>query len=287
VKVRLWGTRGSIAAAGPETVRYGGNTACVEVRPTPDHVIVLDAGTGIRRLGMSIGTEVRRIDILLTHLHMDHVQGLGFFAPLFRAGTEIHLWGPPAQTAPLRDRLTRYLSPPLFPVALRDLRSELKLHEAPMDGPFELGTVAVRAGLVIHPGPTVGFRLTDGRRALAYLPDHEPALGSRSIPKSQEWVSGTELAAGAEVLIHDAQYTDSEYASRVGWGHSTIGHAVALANIAGVRRLITFHHDPGHDDEMLDAMVREAPAIDGVEVIGGREGLELDTVSAGHANGNC
>jgi phosphoribosyl 1,2-cyclic phosphodiesterase len=287
VKVRLWGTRGSIAAAGPETVRYGGNTACVEVRPTPDHVIVLDAGTGIRRLGMSIGTEARRIDILLTHLHMDHVQGLGFFAPLFRAGTEIHLWGPPAQRALLRDRLTRYLSPPLFPVALRDLPSEPKVHEAPVDGPFELGTVAVRAGLVIHPGPTVGFRLTDGRGALAYLPDHEPALGSRTIPDSPEWVSGTELAAGAEVLIHDAQYTDSEYASRVGWGHSTLGHAVALANIAGVRRLITFHHDPGHDDEMLDAMVREVSAIDGVEVIGGREGLELDTVSAGHAHGNC
>jgi phosphoribosyl 1,2-cyclic phosphodiesterase len=277
VRIRLWGTRGSVAAAGPETMRYGGNTACVEVRPTPDHVIVLDAGTGIRRLGMSIGAEVRRIDILLTHLHMDHVQGLGFFAPLFRAGPELHLWGPPALTASLRDRLTRYLSPPLFPVALRDLPSEPEIHDAPTDGPVQLGALSVRAGLVIHPGPTVGYRLSDGPGALAYLPDHEPALGSPTMSEPREWVSGTDLAAGADVLIHDSQYTDSEYASRVGWGHSTPGHAVRLASIAGVRRLVTFHHDPGHDDETLDAMVREAAARDGVEVLGGREGLVLET----------
>lgn len=165
----------------------------------------------------------------------------------------------------------------MFPVALRDLPSEPVLREAPTHGPVDLGTVAVQAGLVIHPGPTVGYRLTDGQGVLAYLPDHEPALGIRSFPESQEWVSGTELAAGADVLIHDAQYTDSEYAWRVGWGHSTLGHAVALANVAGVRRLITFHHDPSHDDEVLDAMVHDAVAMDGAELIGGREGLELDT----------
>jgi phosphoribosyl 1,2-cyclic phosphodiesterase len=277
VKIRLWGTRGSIAAAGPETVAYGGNTACVEVRPAPDHVIVLDAGTGIRRLGMTIGTEVRRIDILLTHLHMDHVQGLGFFAPLFREGGTVHLWGPPSMTLPLRERITRYLSPPLFPIALRDLPSEPDIREALPDRSFELGTVAVRAGLVIHPGPTVGYRLTDGQSVVAYLPDHEPALGSRVLLEERDWVSGIELAAGADVLIHDAQYTDLEYPVRTGWGHSTFAHAVALAELAGVRRLVTFHHDPSHDDAMLDAMAREAPTVTGIEVIGGREGLALET----------
>jgi phosphoribosyl 1,2-cyclic phosphodiesterase len=276
LKIRLWGTRGSIAAAGPETVAYGGNTSCVEVRPAPGQLIVLDAGTGIPRLGTTVGAEVRRIDILLTHLHLDHVQGLGFFQPLLREGTDVHLWGPPSSTLPLRDRITRYMSPPLFPVGLRDLPSEPALHEVVPGELVELGAVAVRADLVLHPGPTVGYRLATRQGVVAYLPDHEPALGSRAFPDSRDWVSGTELAAGADVLIHDAQYTDREYQERAGWGHSTLAHALSFAHLAGVRRLVTFHHDPGHGDAMLDEMLRVAPTIDGIEVIGGREGLEFD-----------
>jgi phosphoribosyl 1,2-cyclic phosphodiesterase len=208
---------------------------------------------------------------------MDHVQGLGFFAPLFRDRGTVHVWGPPSMTVPLRERINRYLSPPLFPIALRDLPSEPEIHEAIPDRSFELRTIAVRAGLVIHPGPTVGYRLADGQSVVAYLPDHEPALGTRAFPDERDWVSGTELAAGADVLIHDAQYTDLEYASRAGWGHSTLAHATALAELVGVRRLVTFHHDPSHDDAMLESMVREAPTVKGIEMIGGREGLILET----------
>jgi phosphoribosyl 1,2-cyclic phosphodiesterase len=132
MRITLWGTRGSLASPVPETVRYGGNTACVEVRGADGTLLVLDAGTGIRRLGASVGSDVRRVDILLTHLHMDHIQGLGFFKPLEQPGQEVHIWGPPSTTLDLRDRLARYLSPPLFPVRLRDLPCRLTLHHVPL-----------------------------------------------------------------------------------------------------------------------------------------------------------
>ena len=271
--VRLWGTRGSIASPGPETVRYGGNTACVEVR-TDDALLVLDAGTGIRRLGSTLREYQGRIDLLLTHLHLDHLQGIGFFEPCFRPEIELHIWGPPSTTLNLHERLSRYLSPPLFPVLLRDLGSRVSLHDVP-NAPFSIGSVTISGEAVIHPGPTLGYRITSGGRTLAYLPDHEPALGAPLFPMSPEWTSGHRLADGADLLIHDAQYTEAEYASRVGWGHSSLDQTWAFARQAGVRRLVTFHHDPGHGDDQLDDLVADLQSRDGPDVVGGREGLEL------------
>ena len=253
MRVTLWGTRGSLAAPGPETVRYGGNTACVEVRGKRNALLVLDAGTGIQRLGAMVRGGRGRIDLLLTHLHMDHIQGLGFFEPLYERGREIHIWGPPSPTLDLRTRLARYLSPPLFPVRLRDLPCRLTLHNVPPER-FEVGGLEVEAALVCHPGSTVGYRISEGTRSLAYLPDHEPALGLREFPGEPEWTSGFDLAAGADLLIHDAQYTTEEYQKRVGWGHSSIGDAIAFAAVAGARRFVPFHHDPTHDDAMLDCI---------------------------------
>jgi phosphoribosyl 1,2-cyclic phosphodiesterase len=279
VKVRVWGTRGSLAAPGPETVRYGGNTSCVEVRAVDDAVVVLDAGTGIARLGATVGPEVARVDILLTHLHMDHLQGLGFFAPLFRPGLEVHLWGPASTTLDLRARLSRYLSPPLFPVRLRDLPCRLSLHDVPF-GPFELPGLAAMSDLVCHPGPTVGYRLTDGRVSMAYLPDHEIGLGACRFPAEPRWTSGYDLAHGVDLLIHDAQYSPTEYTAHVGWGHSSIADAIAFAVAAKVRRLLVFHHDPSRDDEAIERLVREARASlpHSVEVAPAAEGVtfELD-----------
>lgn len=271
--VRLWGTRGSLASPGPETVRYGGNTASVEVR-TDDALLVLDAGTGIRRLGASLGDYTGRIDLLLSHLHMDHLQGLGFFEPCFRPDVELHIWGPPSTTMDLRERLARYLSPPLFPVRLRDLGSRVSLHDVPR-GPFTVGSLTISGQAVIHPGPTVGYRITGPAGTVAYLPDHEPALGAPTFPLAPEWTSGHELAVDADLLIHDAQYTAEEYLERVGWGHSSIEQAWAFAVQARAKRLVTFHHDPGHDDDELDAIISDLDTRDGPEVIGGREGMEL------------
>jgi phosphoribosyl 1,2-cyclic phosphodiesterase len=272
LRVGLWGTRGSIASAGPETVRYGGNTSCVEIEGRDGTIVILDAGTGVRRVGDTY-REPRRLDILLTHLHMDHIQGLGFFAPLFREDFEVHIWGPPSPTQDLRTRLTRYLSPPLFPVRLRDVAAKVELHDAPIE-PFEIGGLIVDADMVIHPGHTMGYRVSDGTATVAYLPDHEPVLGRSELPTDPLWTSGHDLARGVDLLIHDAQYTAEEYAGRVGWGHSRITDAVALAAMAGARRLVTFHHDPDHDDveldEMLDVARTAAPPT--LEVLPGREG---------------
>jgi phosphoribosyl 1,2-cyclic phosphodiesterase len=258
MKVTLWGTRGSLASPGPDTVRYGGNTACVEVRGADGTHVVLDAGTGIRRLGAAIAPETRRVDVLLTHLHMDHIQGLGFFGPLYRPDLEVHIWGPASTTMDLRSRLTRYLSPPLFPVSVRELPN-LILHDVPL-GCFEIGAFRVNAALVCHPGITVGFRLSEGSHSVTYITDHEPALGTRRFPGQPTWTSGFALAEGAELLIHDAQYTAEEYPERVGWGHSSLPDALSFAAAAGVRQLLTFHHDPAHDDATLDRMIAEAQA---------------------------
>ncbi|MEP7378246.1 MAG: MBL fold metallo-hydrolase [Chloroflexota bacterium] len=272
MRVCLWGTRGSIASAGPETIRYGGNTACAEVEGRDGTIVVLDAGTGVRRVGATY-KEPRRIDILLTHLHMDHIQGLGFFGPFFQRDFEVHVWGPPSTTQNLRTRLTRYLSPPLFPVRLRDVAARLELHDAPT-GRFEIGGLEVTAQTVIHPGQTLGYRISDGQSTMAYLPDHEPALGVNGMPDTTDWMSGHDLAQDADLVLHDAQYTADEYEERVGWGHSCVTDAVELARMAGARRLVTFHHDPAHNDEMLDAMLAtaQAHAAGALEVLPGREG---------------
>jgi len=256
MKVTLWGVRGSLASPGADTARYGGNTSCVEVRGDDGAVVILDAGTGIRPLGRALPPSVRRIDLLLTHLHMDHIQGLGFFAPLFEPQVEVHLWGPPSTTLGLRERLMRYLSPPLFPVRLRDIPA-LILHEV-SDDTFELGELRISAAPVCHPGPTIGYRLASPRATLAYLPDHEPALGAPDFCAASAWTSGFALAEGADLLIHDAQYSAAEYAHHLGWGHSAIEHALAFAALAGVRHLVTFHHDPAHNDDEIDRLTAAA-----------------------------
>ena len=275
MEVTFWGTRGSIASAGSATQRYGGNTAAVQVTGRDGTVLVLDAGTGIREIADALPSALRRLDIFLSHLHMDHIQGLGFFAPMFTPSLEVHLWGPPSATLDLRRRLTRYLSPPLFPVRLRDLSSHVALHNAP-DRPVRIGGLEVTAAEVIHPGPTVGYRIRENGVSMAYIPDHEPALGNGSFPDGPSWTSGHELAKGVDLLVHDVQYFPDERASRVGWGHSSTLDAAAFARQAGVMRLACFHHDPAHDDATLDRLVAEtAAAAPGIEVSGASEGQTI------------
>ena len=276
MRVTFWGTRGSLATPDPETVRFGGNTSCVEVRSSNDTVLILDAGTGIRRLGRSLVPVPRRMDILLTHLHMDHIQGLGFFGPLFQPDVEVHIWGPGSVEQTLEQRLARYLSPPLFPVHLRAVPSKLHIHELSPDG-MDIGSFHVSLEYVCHPNPTVGYRITDGDSTVTYLPDHEPALGMNEIPSLPEWTSGYPLAAGVDLLIHDAQYDDEEYPLHVGWGHSSMTQACAFAELCGVRVLAPFHHDPSHTDLDIDRMVQHAVqgAGGGIRVIPAMEGLTL------------
>lgn len=283
MKVTFWGTRGSLPTPGQGTAMHGGNTSCIELRPSGGGVVVLDAGTGIVPLGRTLLGEAR-VDVLLSHLHLDHILGLGFFGPLFDERAEVHLWGPSSTTLDLQRRLSRYLSPPLFPVALRDLPCDLHLHDVPLGRDVELPTATFRASLVCHPGPTVGYRVTsaDGT-TVAYLSDHEPALGDPRFPSDRQWTSGSDLAADADLLIHDAQYSDDEYRTRVGWGHSSLTDAMAFADLVGARRLVAFHHDPSHDDDFLRRFLLDLRLANGVPVVAAREDLtiELDGETVG------
>lgn len=256
MQVTLWGTRGSLATPGPETARYGGNTSCVGVIGCAGTVLVLDAGTGIRRFAKTIPASVRRVDVLLTHLHMDHILGLGFFSPLYRADVEVHIWGPASTTQNLQSRLKRYLSPPLFPVRLNELPCKLVFHEVPR-GDADIGEFRVCSTLVCHPGPTVGYRITSPEgRVLTYLPDHEPALGVLQFPAlPRAWTSGGTLAVDADLLIHDSQYSAAEYACHCGWGHSSIDQTLDFGTLTAVKQLVTFHHDPEHTDQDLDRLL--------------------------------
>ena len=254
MRVRIRGCRGSIASPGPDTMRYGGNTSCVEVRLAGGEVVVLDAGTGLRQLGAELVEEgASPIHVLLTHLHVDHIEGLGLFAPVYRPGTEIHVWGPSSPVASLAERVATYFSPPLFPVHLTEAPARMEFHDA-SESEWQIGGATITSHAIIHPGPTVGFRIEENGSALAYLTDHEPALGTDLMTQTTEWISGFALAHRADVLIHDCQYTPEEYEQRLGFGHSTTEHVAVFAERAEAGSLLLFHHDPMHSDQQLDAM---------------------------------
>lgn len=275
MKAKLWGTRGSIAVSGPGTIRYGGDTSTVEVLCRGGRLVVLDGGSGIRALNSDL-TQHKRVDVLLSHLHMDHVQGLPFFSPMLDPDVAVHVWGPVSTNRSLRERISRYLSPPLFPIRVRDLEN-VTFHDV-VPGEFDIGPIKVTADLVSHPGSTLGYRLEESGRTLTYISDHEPALGNDSFPGEPEWTSGYQLAEGVDVLIHDAQYDDAEYARRVGWGHSSVSQLAEFVRMTSPRRLVTFHHDPGHDDAALDDLHAHLDdLLDGcAELVPGSTGLVID-----------
>jgi ribonuclease BN (tRNA processing enzyme) len=261
MEATVWGCRGSLATPGEQTLRYGGNTSCIELRLADGTVVVLDAGTGARELGLRLTAEPPdRIHICLTHLHLDHLEGLGFFRPLWTAGVELEIWGPPSPVMSLRERVARYLSPPLFPMQLADVPSHVTFHDVPAE-PWTLGSARFVAEPVAHPGPTVGYRIEENGSALTYIPDHEPALGHELRTRTADWISGIALARDATVILHDAQYTKHEYEEKTGWGHSSIDDAVAFAQIAGAGHLVLFHHDPMHGDDELERLCEHARAL--------------------------
>jgi phosphoribosyl 1,2-cyclic phosphodiesterase len=273
MRLRFWGVRGSVPVPSERMMRYGGNTACVEVTLDDGTEIIFDAGTGIRELSAGRREGAGRIHILLTHLHLDHIQGLLFFPPLFDRDNEITVYGPPAPGPNLDRRLARYLSAPLSPVDLHELPARVRFAACP-HGEWQVGSARIRAAIVAHRGVTLGYRISEGRTSMCYLPDHEPALGTGLAEAERGWISGMALATGASLLVHDGQYDESEYRAHVGWGHSSVFDAVTFARRADVRRLVLFHHDPTHEDGALDRLgdrAREAWAQAG----GDPDGLSL------------
>ncbi|HUG55444.1 MAG TPA: MBL fold metallo-hydrolase, partial [Candidatus Limnocylindrales bacterium] len=245
MRLRFWGTRGSIPTPGQRTVRYGGNTACVEVRDTSGELLVLDAGTGLRELGIARdGAGPLTIHLVLSHLHWDHIQGIPFFRPAYAPHNTRHLYGP-AQGTPLRLLLGLGMDDPFFPVALDALPVKPTVHEVASGETIRMGPFTVRAAAIFHTSPALAYRIEAAGRSLVYATDTEDPFSGREDPVIA-------LATDADTLIHDAQYLDEDYKPR--WGHSTVSAAVDVAVRSGVRRLVLYHHDPYRSDDALDAI---------------------------------
>jgi len=283
MRVRFWGTRGSIAKAGPSTVRYGGNTSCVEVR-SAGTLLVLDCGTGVHGLGQALETARTgplRGHILITHTHWDHIQGFPFFAPLLAEGDEWDVYAPRGFRDSVRDALAGQMQYTYFPVSLEQFAATLRFHDL-VEGAFSIGDVRITAQYLNHPALALGYRLEADGVTVVYATDHEPH--SRELARGDAAALGgedrrhVEFLAGADLVIQDAQYTAAEYPEKVGWGHGTVESVVATARAAGARRLALFHHDPRRDDDAMDALVAAARAAAGagLEVLAAAEGLVLD-----------
>jgi len=304
VRLKFWGTRGSIAVPGPETLRYGGNTTCVELRADGE-IIVLDAGSGIRPLGVALQKEFQaqpiKLSLLITHAHWDHIQGFPFFKTAYDSNNQIRIFGFDGAGATFREIMTEPMRAPFFPITMRELSAKMDINKL-TEMKFSLGKVDVHAAFVNHPGVCAGYRISTSGGSVAFMPDHEPyefflhrAGGKQLSPEQAKQIAADEHARlvqflhGSDILILDAQYSDQEYKNHVGWGHGSISSAVSLALEADIQTLLLFHHDPSHDDEMVDTMVesaRELAAKSGrsLEVAGAQQGseimLEAKTVAA-------
>lgn len=279
IKVKFWGARGSIATPGKSTLKYGGNTACVEVDCGAAGCFIFDAGTGIRLLGDDIcanGRGCSRIVILLSHFHWDHIQGLLFFQPLYTPGMTIELWCPEGNGIPLPEVLDSQMRRPFFPI---DRSKMLATHSFTATQPGRTepgGGVTLTACRVRHSGTVLAYRLEYQGRSVVYATDREPDEANARQPLAGELIR---LASGADLLIHDAQYTDDEYQElRRGWGHSPYNEALRVAREAGVKRLALFHHDPAYDDRKLTVYERQLKGLaagDGLDLFFAAEGMKL------------
>ena len=271
--IKFYGVRGSTPCHGPEVARYGGNTSCVVVEAPGQEPVLLDLGTGARYFALD------RADVLafhghclLSHFHWDHIQGLPFFPLLLRSGSVLELHGPtPEDHDSIADVIDHMLRPPLFPVAVPDLPGEVRVHDH-LDDEFRIGEIAVTSRLIPHIGNTLGFRLDWRGRSVAYLSDHQqPGVGAIDVAPN-----ALELCADADLVIHDAQYTEAEFVRKATWGHCTADYAIRVAKEAGAKAVALYHHDPMHDDDMLDALAAKCEQMRcGIDVIVAREGLTL------------
>ncbi len=277
MNIGFYGVRGSTPCPCDDNARYGGNTACVAIEAPGHAPIIFDLGTGLRFFGETqpqdgsfVGTA------LVTHLHWDHVQGLPFFMPINRPGARLDVYGP-GEGMELGEAFDRFMRPPYFPVQYTDLVGDIEFHTTG-EQELQIGDARVLAREVPHVGTTLGYRVEIGGLVVAYIPDHQMPMDG-----SMEVAAGVlELADGADVLIHDAQYTPEEFAERPHWGHCTVEYAVHVARTAGAERLVLFHHDPSHCDRVLDDLLRGAreEAGDDFEVLAAAEGMTLSFDSA-------
>jgi len=274
VEVTFYGVRGSCPCPSEANRRYGGNTACVALTIEGRPPIVFDLGTGLRAFG-----ETQPLDgsfkgtALVTHIHWDHIQGLPFFPAADRQGARFDIYGPEQEEATLTELINGLMRPPYFPVTYGELRGDIQFHEVLKDE-LHIGDATVIVRPVPHIGPTVGYRVDWDGKIVTYISDHQAPLGMESIADSV-----IELVQGADVLIHDAQYTDAEFEQKSHWGHCTVEYAVHVAREGHVKKLVLFHHDPSHGDDCMDLILQDAQRMaepSGIEVVAAFEGLKLD-----------
>ena len=285
-QLKFWGVRGSIPTPGPTTIRYGGNTSCLEIRFN-EHLFILDAGSGIRALGNELAKQNQPIrgHIFISHMHWDHIQGIPFFAPAFLPGNHFTFYGANEVDANLKKIISGQMDPSYFPIEMGDMGAHLSF--VPLnEGLIEVEGVPVESIFVNHPGNALGYKFRFNEAKIVYISDNEP-FATVNEKDDTEFIGedGNEklvrFLMGADILIHDAQYTPEEYAGHVTWGHSPYDYAVQLAREAQVKKLILFHHDPLHNDDKIDEILdsaRELAARDGspLEVMAAKEGVTLD-----------
>ncbi|MEX2046085.1 MAG: response regulator [Chloroflexota bacterium] len=292
MRIRFWGTRGSISAAGPETLRYGGNTPCVEVATDDGTLLVLDCGTGARKLGLALASKGPvRLHLLLSHTHADHIQGLPFFLPAFTPGSHITVYGPSGVDRRLPTAIGGTMDYAYFPVPLESLPAKVDFVEIG-ETEFSIGGIKLRSQFLNHTSPCIGYRMTVGSATLVYATDHE----AHSTPHWRSDRTGdaldpellahtgdqrhTAFLTAADVVIHDAQYGGADYPTKAGWGHSTVEYAVDVALAARAKTLVLFHHDPDRDDGGVDDLVavaasRVMASNRALRVVAATEGEEL------------
>jgi len=277
-RLKFWGVRGSIPTPGPSTVHYGGNTSCIEVRADGE-IIILDAGTGIRPLGLALMEEFKGqpldLTLLISHTHWDHIQGFPFFLPAYNAANKLRILGYEGARAGLATTFAGQMESPYFPIALQEMPGHIVIKEL-KELKFELGAVKVQACFLNHPGICVGYRLFTSCGSVAYLPDNEPYGHPETVePGKKKPVLEAELIEfirGVDVLILDSQYDEVEYEKHVNWGHGCVRDSVTLAHKAQAKSLYLFHHDPNHDDARVSQLVTQARKV--LADLGGKMQIE-------------